>query len=318
MPVTLPDFSDLHILVIGDVMVDRYIFGSVKRISPEAPVPVLDMQHVENRLGGAANVAMNLIALGAKVTLITIAGADTTGDELEGMIANQGLLNLKMVRDPNRKTTLKTRVMAGNQQLLRMDDEDKDDVNPNFEQALMKTIGHTLVSDNIHGVILQDYNKGLLTPLIITSTIQKCRENHIPTFVDPKEKNFFAYKNCTIFKPNKKEVQSAFSDFTNDFTHIATGIQERLHNEVTVITLGSGGIFVQNGGLSATYPTQNRVIADVCGAGDSVISMLALCYIKGMDTATMMQLANMAGGQVCEMPGVTVVSREKLEKELGN
>jgi len=312
----LPDFSDLHIVVIGDVMIDRYIYGMVKRISPEAPVPILDMHNNVNKLGGAANVAANIKALGAKVTLISIIGDDDEGKMLLSILQREGLDNRSITEVANRKTTLKTRVMAGNQQLLRIDQEDAFDIEQNVESIILNTYIQILENTKVDGIILQDYNKGLLTENLITKLMNIAQKHKIDTFVDPKEKNFFAYKDCTVFKPNKKEVRHATNIHTEDYESISAYIKQKLQNTLTVITLGSQGIYMHNGQNGTKYDTSPRVIADVCGAGDSVISIICLCYLKNIPLSDMALMANLAGGQVCEYPGVVVVNRDKLLKEL--
>lgn len=312
----LPDFRDLHILVIGDVMIDRYISGSVKRISPEAPVPVVAMEQIDNRLGGAANVALNLCALGAKVTVLSIIGEDVEGDLLVRMMAEIPNLTFQYQTISGRKTTLKTRVMSNNQHLLRIDHEDTADISNEQAKSMVGICKSLIDSSAINGVILQDYNKGLLTSENIHSIIELCNEHAIPTFVDPKEKNFFEYRNCTIFKPNKKEILKALGLNVLDFDFIDQQLRLRLSHKITFITLGSEGIYVNDGFQSAKYSTTPRNIADVCGAGDTVISVLCLCYIKNVPLHQIAKIANTAGGQVCEKPGVVSIDRKNLEDEL--
>ena len=312
----LPDFSDVHILVIGDVMIDRYISGSVKRISPEAPVPIVTMDHVENRLGGSANVALNLCALGAKVTVLSIIGDDQEGDLLVEMMGSIPNLTFQYQKITDRKTTLKTRVMSNNQHLLRIDHEDIDDINETQAKSIMNTCKSIMDDKDIRGVILQDYNKGLLTTANIHSIIELCNDRDIPTFVDPKEKNFFEYKNCTVFKPNKKEILKALGLSQLDFDFIDQQLRIKLSHKITFITLGSEGIYVNDGHQESKYGTTPRNIADVCGAGDTVISILCLCYLKKMPLHQIAKIANTAGGQVCEKPGVVSIDRKNLEDEL--
>lgn len=312
----LPDFHDVHILVIGDVMIDRYISGSVKRISPEAPVPVVAMDQEDNRLGGAANVALNLCALGAKVTLLSIIGDDQEGDILLNMTGEVPNLSFECQKISQRKTTLKTRVMSNNQHLLRIDYEDTTDIEVEDSLSLLRKFASIIGHNTIHGVILQDYNKGLFTKENIHTIIKICNEKGIPTFVDPKEKNFFEFKACTVFKPNKKEILSALAINKLDFEYIDQQLRTKLGHSTTFITLGNEGIYVNDGKKSAQYPTTPRKIADVCGAGDTVISVLCLCYIKGMSLNQIASIANSAGGQVCEKPGVVSIDRKNLEDEL--
>jgi D-glycero-beta-D-manno-heptose-7-phosphate kinase len=313
MPIALPDFSDLHILVIGDIMIDRYIHGHVTRISPEAPVPVVEQKSIENRAGGSANVALNVRSLGAKVSLLSIGGHDHEYDILNDILSETHIES-HILRLQNRKTTTKTRVLSGNQQLLRIDHEDKHDIDASEQSRLIDTFNEILNNTFINGIILQDYNKGMLTPSLILTIIKTANEKNIPTFVDPKEKNFFAYQGCTLFKPNKKEIRQAVGSLSWDEADIL--IKQKLQNKYTIITLGSEGIYINDGKNGKIYPTTQRVIADVCGAGDSVISVVSLCYIKGMNSRDIATVANIAGGQVCEIPGVIPVNLEKLVQEL--
>ena len=313
--INLPDFSNIHILVIGDVMIDRYINGDVKRISPEAPVPVVEQRTFENRAGGAANVAVNLLALGAKVTLLSIIGDDESADVLQSVLDLDKRLQFKYVKSKGRKTSVKTRIMAGYQHLIRVDNEDKYDINKEEEAEILNKFAFILSSGEIGGVILQDYNKGLLTENIINNIMSMCIEMKIPTFVDPKEKNFFAYKNCTIFKPNNREVSQSIG-IKADLDQTDMMLRDRLQHNITLITLGSKGLYINDGHGGATYPTSPRIISDVCGAGDSVISVVSLCYIKGMDMSTLAAVANTAGGQVCESPGVVPINLNNLKSEL--
>ncbi len=313
--INLPDFSDLHLLIVGDIMIDRYISGDVKRISPEAPVPVVDQKRYENRAGGAANVALNVLNLGAKATLLSIAGEDEAKLVLNEVLDKYSGLKLDIYTCPDRKTTVKTRIMAGNQHLLRVDNEDKHDINVTQEKEIMDRFSKLLSTDTINGVILQDYNKGLLTPQVIESIINFCVSKGIPTFVDPKEKNFFAYKKCTFFKPNKKEVMQSVG-LQMELADIDKYLRERLTHEVSLITLGKEGLYIHDGTKGTIYPASPRMISDVCGAGDSVISVVSLCYLKGMDLSSIGRVANVAGGQVCELPGVVPVNYQNLKAEL--
>ncbi|MBK9734041.1 MAG: carbohydrate kinase [Saprospiraceae bacterium] len=313
---SLPDFSDLHILVIGDVMIDRYISGEINRISPEAPVPVVNMSCIEDRLGGAANVALNLNALGSKVTILSMTGEDEESRRLAALFAENKSVFCQFLQIADRKTTVKTRVMAGSQHVLRIDNEDTADISPEHEDSFLKLFHNTISNSEIRGVILQDYNKGLLTSKVIKGIMEYCVEHNILTFVDPKERNFFAYYKCTLFKPNKKEIFKALQLHTGDYDHIDTLLRSKMHHNITFITLGSGGIYASDGVTSKIYPTSPRTIADVCGAGDTVISIVALCYLKGMDLDQMAMIANIAGGQVCEYPGVVSVKLNQLMSEL--
>lgn len=315
-PIILPDFSDLHILVVGDVMIDRYISGKVSRISPEAPVPVVEYQSTDNRAGGAANVALNLKALEARVSLLSISGNDENHTILSSILERNYQLNTHLIQLQDRKTTIKTRIMAGNQHLLRIDSEDTHDITEDEECRVFDKFKKIIASEKVDGVILQDYNKGLLTESLIKNIIQTCNHQSIPTYVDPKKKNFFAYQNCTLFKPNKKEVIEATGE--QDLNTIDAIIRNRLHHQISMITLGSHGIYFHDGHTGQVFPTTPRVISDVCGAGDSVISIACLCHLKDIDLNLIAVISNIAGGQVCEYPGVVPIQLSNLRDELNN
>ena len=315
----LPDFRDVHLLVVGDVMIDRYLTGSIHRISPEAPVPVLEFQNEENRLGGAANVALNLISMGAQVTLLSVTGDDKEAVLLSDLLKKSGIRNIEIIKCENRKTTLKTRVMAKNQHLLRIDNEDLHDISPDETNNVKDRLVKILNSSSINGIILQDYNKGLLTKELIQFVMQQSQIKDLPTFVDPKEKNFLEFKDCTVFKPNKKEVSKAFNKSTismDDLIELDKLIREQMNSEINFITLSKDGIFISDSKNPEIIATRSRNIADVCGAGDTVLSILALCYIKKVPIDQIAFLANIAGGQVCEKPGVVPVNLSELRNEL--
>ncbi|MFZ1750515.1 MAG: bifunctional ADP-heptose synthase [Saprospiraceae bacterium] len=314
---SLPDFSDLHIVVIGDVMIDRYISGEVKRISPEAPVPIVEMDHRSDRLGGAANVAVNLHAFGAKVTLLSIIGEDEGGKIIMQMSDAYEHISANLITVHGRKTTVKTRIMSNTQHLLRIDHEDKADINIETEDILIVHLKQILNSSTIHGIILQDYNKGLLTQGLIEQIMCLANSSDIPTFIDPKEKNFFTYKGCTVFKPNKKEIMSAINHSTEDLNEIDQIVRQNLSHELTIVTLGNEGLYMHDGRDGQNFSTSSRVIADVCGAGDTVISAITLGYLKNLPLSSLALLANTAGGQVCEKPGVVSVDLQELRAELG-
>lgn len=309
----LPDFSQLHILVIGDIMIDRYIYGRVDRISPEAPVPVLDASHTEDRLGGAANVCANLISLGARVTVLSMIGNDDEGLRIQQMLEDVENLDTSLAVIKDRKTTVKTRLMSASQQLLRVDSEDKNDVS---DEILKHMFFKIIDAKTINGIIIQDYNKGLLTHSLINTIISKANERNISTFVDPKEKNFWSYVGCTLFKPNRKELERALDRAFDIGDDLHSLINEKLKNTISLVTLGKDGIYYSDGSESGLSKAKPRSITDVCGAGDSVISIAALCYCMGIPLGDIAFIANVTGGQVCEVPGVAVVNRLKLAAEL--
>lgn len=309
----LPDFSDVHVIVVGDVMIDRYVSGDVTRISPEAPVPVVEYRQTTCLLGGAANVALNVQAMGAQVTLVSVCGNDEEAKLLEEMLAAYPRITARLVRLNDRPTTLKTRIMAQHQHLLRIDTESTSDIDAAAEEQIMTIVGECGKAD---GIILQDYNKGLLTASLIKNVLGYAKKKNIPTFVDPKEKHFFAYTGCTLFKPNRKEVGSALPGHASDLEEAASIIYEKLNPELLMITLGARGLLLGDGQGFEIVPTAQRVIADVCGAGDTVISVTSLAYIKGLSKDLIARLANLAGGQVCTKPGVVPVDLIRLKQEI--
>jgi D-glycero-beta-D-manno-heptose-7-phosphate kinase len=317
--IQLPDFSDLHILVIGDVMLDRYLTGNVFRISPEAPVPILDFQNSEDRPGGAANVAINITALGAKVTLAGIIGKDSDGSVLNDLLSDYGISGDNLLSFKNRQTTTKTRIMSGSQHLLRVDREDKTYLSSDDEALFMKMLNTIIQNAKPSGIILQDYNKGVLTGKVIRYILKLAGHLNIPTFVDPKKQNFLEYEGCTVFKPNKAEITGTFehqADTLDDLDALDQMLRSSLHHKISFITLSKDGIYISDGNNSAIIPAEKRRIVDVCGAGDTVLSVLSLCYVKKLDLKTIAIIANIAGGQVCSKPGVVAINSDELKSEL--
>lgn len=313
-------FQRLKVLVIGDVMIDRYLVGKVGRISPEAPVPVVNLERQDNRLGGAANVALNLKALGAIPFLCSVIGSDEAATTFQKLMEEEALSDIGILEDKSRITTVKTRVLAKNQQLLRFDSEITTKINDEVSSRFVNHIKSLIDTKNIDVVLFQDYNKGILIPSVITSIIDYCNQKNIPTAADPKFDNFFAFENVTLFKPNLKEVSDALgysvnSDDNNSLKKAAKAINTRLNNAFTLITLSEKGMYLDNNKERVIIPTQPRYIADVCGAGDTVISVASLGLALGISMKLTCQLANLAGGIVCESVGVVPVDKNKLIKE---
>lgn len=312
--------KDTHALVIGDVMIDRYLEGDVTRISPEAPVPVVNYKNTINRLGGAANVALNIVAMESKVTLCSVIGQDDNATTFLDLLPSRGISAEGIVQSASRKTTVKTRVLAGNQQLLRVDQEDTHALSSEESIALLERLEKILITDCPNVIILQDYNKGVLQATIIEKVIALANQYNIPTATDPKNKNFWAYKGVTLFKPNLREIQAQVPfdvlPQQDSLDKAADYIQTQLNNAISMITLSEHGIYISNGTKSGIYPTTPRHITDVCGAGDTVISVAALGLALGLTPSQLALLSNAAGGQVCEKPGVVPVDKKLLEKEL--
>lgn len=312
-------FNDLNIMIVGDVMIDRYLTGAVTRISPEAPVPVVHLTESQDRLGGAANVALNIKALGATPYLCSVIGADENGQVFDRILPDHQLTDRGILRSQERQTTVKTRVISSHQHLLRVDREDTHDLSSTDEQAYLERIREILDSKEIHLILFQDYNKGVLTYRIIREIILESIKRDIPTVVDPKFKNFWAYKHVSLFKPNLREIQQQLpfeiKAEMGDLRKASDYIKTQLGNQHTFITLSEQGLFFDSSGKTAIIPTQARQIADVCGAGDTVISIVALGLAASLEMPLIANLSNLAGGQVCEKVGVVPVDKAQLRKE---
>lgn len=315
----LAAFKKLNILVLGDVMIDRYLEGTVDRISPEAPVPVVRLQKTENRLGGAANVALNLAALGATPYLCSVVGKDESGDQILELLPAAGINNRGILLSADRRTTVKTRVLAQQQQLIRVDAEDTFDLNETENEQLLSKVRHILDNRDIDAILFQDYNKGVLSQKTISEVLLEAVKRDIPTAVDPKVRNFWAYKHVTLFKPNLKEIRAQV-DFPlapklEDLLRANDQIRNKLGNQLTLITLSEHGLFVAGTQSGEIFPVSPRDIVDVCGAGDSVISVATLAMALQLDVTQIALLSNLAGGQVCERVGVVPVNAEQLARE---
>ncbi len=313
------NFSKTHVLIVGDVMIDTYWWGDTNRISPEAPVPVVDISKTEHRLGGAANVALNTVSLGATTSLCSIIGNDENAVILKNLLAENNINAFNIAESSFRKTTQKNRVMSRNHQLLRFDVEHKDDLN-NEEFTLFTEAFNKAIAAKPNIIILQDYNKGVLTEKSIAYVLQKAGELNIPVAVDPKLKNFSAYKNVALFKPNLKETKEALHisiDKKNpEAIHAATALlQQQLNAENILITLSEYGAAGRSKSEHFIIPAHERNIADVSGAGDTVIAVAALCISQQLNFEFAAQLANIAGGLVCEAAGVTPINKNKLQQQ---
>lgn len=315
-------FANQHILVIGDAMIDHYLSGSANRISPEAPVPVVLVNKAEHKLGGAANVAANLQKIGATTYLVAICGDDKSGAILKRKLNQASIDNKDTLIIKGRKTTVKTRVLSKKQQLLRFDVEDTTAINNKLAKTITENITTLLSTKPITAVVLQDYNKGLLIPFLIENVIELCKQKNIPVLVDPKFQHFFAYQNCTLFKPNLKEIAAHlnFNINPNNKNHLdkaANLIFEKLNNNITVITLSEHGVYykVKNEESGIIKP-QSIDVADVSGAGDTVIAALTLGLSTNMNIVQNVAIANAAAGIVCQMATVEPVSKTMLDKVL--
>jgi rfaE bifunctional protein kinase chain/domain len=313
-------FQYLKVLIVGDSMTDKYIFGNANRISPEAPVPIIEVYRRESRLGGAANVALNIKELGAKPILATVVGDDEDGYEFKQILQSHQIDPSYTILDQDRRTTVKTRIISRNQQVLRYDHEQTQALDENTELLLLDSILDIIYSEKPNVVIMQDYNKGVLTPKVIANIIHHCQQAEIPTAIDPKRDNFFAYKGCTLFKPNLKEAADALQ---TDLSHLRpealieadVQLREVLQNKYTVITLSDKGIFIGMEDDNEMLPAYLRRIVDVSGAGDTVIALLALGLALDLPIFATAELANIAAGMVCEQVGVVAINCEALQRE---
>lgn len=316
----LAEFRTKRILVIGDVMIDAYMLGKVHRVSPEAPVPIVSLEKEEERLGGAANVALNLRALGAEPVLCSVIGTGRNGQRLLELMAEQEMVATGIVSSDDRQTTVKTRVIGNNQHLLRIDAEDTHPLTTEEETTFIGIVNTILAQEKIDAVIFEDYNKGVLTPGVISAIIAAARERDIPTTVDPKKDNFFAYKGVTLFKPNLKELREGTGIACSfrqrgEFDLAVARLEEQLGNGITFVTLSEHGVYIKRGAEDRHIPAHLRNIADVSGAGDTVISVATLCLAAGCSIETIAELSNLAGGLVCEKSGVVTIEPDQLLME---
>jgi rfaE bifunctional protein kinase chain/domain len=313
-------FYDVKVLVIGDVMVDAYLWGRVDRISPEAPVPIITVTEREDRLGGAANVALNVAAMGAKPIVCAIAGKDSKGEILANLLEKRGLSTAGLVFSESRPTTVKSRVISGHQHIVRVDEESTRMLDEKEEADFLSNLKRLIAEEKPQVVIFEDYNKGLLTEKVIREAIDMAKESGIPTAVDPKKINFFEYRGVTLFKPNLKELREGLKvEFDKKdgaaLRAAVSSLEKELENNISLITLSEEGIYVKKGNTDFRIPAHIRNISDVSGAGDTVISVAALCLAKNTQPEFMAALANLAGGLVCEKVGVVPVEPTQLLKE---
>ena len=313
-------FNNFNILIIGDVMIDSYMWGKVDRISPEAPVPIVNNIKKENRLGGAGNVVINVQALGATPIICSVIGKDSKSKTLHSLLKKRNLSTEGILEDESRKTTIKTRVIADNQHLLRVDEETDKELDKETEKKFIDKILTILADKDIHAIIFQDYDKGSITPEIIKTVVKYANNVNIPTLVDPKKRNFMEYKNVTLFKPNFKElVEGSKIDISKgDFKGIfeaSQKLKEELNCKYQLITLSELGVFISYNNSYKTIPAEVRDIADVSGAGDTLISTASLCLAAKLDPEKIAGISNLAGGLVCEKVGVVPINKEQLLNE---
>ena len=313
-------FTDLNILIIGDVMIDSYLWGSVDRISPEAPVPIITVKKKEDRLGGAANVALNIQSLGGKPLICAVVGDDPAGTGFLQLMDKQGLPTEGIIRIKERPTTVKTRVIGHNQQMLRIDAETDEELKEDSRKELLGVIRDMLNARSIDAIIFEDYDKGVIGPALIREVVAEAEQRNIITVVDPKKRNFLHYKGVTLFKPNLKELREGLKVEINlqhptDLEKAVELLQSELQAKFVMVTLSEYGVFISSTQGARTIPAHIRKIADVSGAGDTVVATATLCLAAGLDEFNTAAIANLAGGLVCEHVGVISIDKGRLNEE---
>lgn len=303
---------DVRVLVLGDVMLDVYLRGVASRISPEAPVPVVRVEHEWRALGGAANVAANVVALGASCELVGCVGTDRSAEEVRGELERHGIGATGIVSTPDRPTTVKTRIMARHQQVARFDHESEAELSEAVCGTVVDRVRQLLPA--VHAVVLEDYNKGLLTRSVIRAVVEAAREAGRPVVVDPKSRHFFDYRGATVFKPNMPELSAALrAPVEADDRGWLEEVRSQIGSEHLLVTLGEDGMaLLTSDGDHVRVPTVARSVYDVSGAGDTVTAVLAVGLASGADVVEAAMLANVAAGVEVGKAGVATVSPDEL------
>ena len=307
--------------MIGDIMIDAYIWGEHTRMSPEAPVPVVDVLKRDARLGGAANVALNIKSTGATPIILTILGAKGRSREFLDLMQEEGLTTVGLLESNERRCTVKTRVISNEKHMMRVDEEDLHSLSSVEEEKLLEGFDRLLREEKIKAIILQDYNKGVLTPSIISAVTTKANQHSIPVMVDPKRSNFLAYKDCFLFKPNLKELREGIGVDLEEISQSSLDqavelLRDKMPHQYTLITLSEHGVYWNDGERSGIIPVFERTIVDVSGAGDTVISLASLALTSGVDLEQASLIADLGGGLVCEEVGVQPIRKELLMQEI--
>ncbi len=320
------DFNKLKVLIIGDVMIDSYIWGKAERLSPEAPVPVVTVKSRACRLGGAANVALNVKALGAEPFICSVIGDDDKAVDFGKLLRAEGINCEGILRSTERITTTKFRVFGNNVQMLRVDEEITTPLSTVDYERTLQIFNYLVRNYKIDVIIFQDYDKGMISPDLIREVTRRAQAEGIPVTVDPKKRNFMAYENATMFKPNLKELKeglglAATPETPEELEDALAKLQDRLKADIALVTLSEHGMAVRHKHTDSItridrIPALIRNISDVSGAGDTVISVASLCLALGIDPLTMARIANLAGGLVCEEVGVVPVDPQKLKNEI--
>lgn len=303
-----------HIAVIGDVMIDEYLWGKVSRISPEAPVPIVEITQEQFRPGGSANVAFNLKSLNQQVYVYGVVGADQNGERLRALLEEQGLNIGGLIEDDTRPTTVKTRIIGGSQHIARVDKETVREISSDIESKIIQELENQI--ENLDAIVLEDYNKGVLTKSLIESVIRLAQEHDVIITVDPKFNHFFSYKNVTVFKPNKKETEAALQMSLNsreEIEYAGDKLLNMLQCRSVLITLGSKGMALFEKDKEPVFiPTEVHEVADVSGAGDTVIATITSLLAYGATVTDAMIAANKAAGIVCMQVGVVPITTTQL------
>ena len=321
------DFSKVNVLVIGDVMLDSYTLGTVSRISPEAPVPVVDITSHYHCLGGATNVALNVKSLGATPIMCSVIGNDTQSGDFLKLMESEMLTTQGILLSDKRILTVKHRIIGNKQQLLRIDEEITTPLSAQDENRFLELLQQIVTSNKIDVIIFEDYDKGVITKNIIDEVVTISKSKNIPICIDPKKRNFSHYKHADIFKPNLKELKEGcqLSDNEIDETTLKEIIKEFMlekQHKRLLLTLSDKGILLcenkENNFVFEQIPAFLRNIADVSGAGDTVISVASLCFAICMNFREIASFANLAGGLVCEEIGVAAIHKERYINEIIN
>jgi rfaE bifunctional protein kinase chain/domain len=312
------DFNRLKVLIIGDVMLDSYIWGSVDRISPEAPVPVISVKRRDFRLGGAGNVVVNVHALGATPLTVSLVGNDEAASKVRSWFKKLSISEEGLVVSNSRPTTEKTRVIARQQHVVRIDDETDREASGDEEKQLIERIAQLLPKCDV--VIFQDYDKGTITPKVISTTVELAKKRGVPTVVDPKRRNFMAYQNVTLFKPNLKELREGLKVDVSatEPAEAVDQLKSRLNADGVMLTLSEHGVYIHYKDSKIKLPAHQRDIADVSGAGDTVVAIAAACVALNLEPKFVAGLSNLGGGLVCQHVGVVPIDKEELLKEALN
>lgn len=317
----LESFRQVRALVVGDVMLDYYWYGRVQRISPEAPVPVVEVTGSASMPGGAANVALNIRSLNATVDLTGLCGQDEAGATLQNLLSQHGIGN-KLLTVQARPTTTKTRIMGNHVQMLRLDREVNAEAEPPLAARIQSHVETILDSASYNVVVMQDYDKGVLHSALINYVVKHCAERGIPVVADPKRRHFWDFSGVTLFKPNLRELEEALQGSISnppkeeeDLKRLLFLCRQRMPHHFTMLTLGAKGLWLAWEEGLLKIPARERHVRDVSGAGDTVAAVAALCLAACLPPQTMAVLSNLAGGRVCEEPGVTAITPDMLRNE---